>query len=108
MKATATHAPTLVTAHAKGRRLRAAAVAARVKAGLPVDEFDALRELLDLTVERLAGKIGVSTARRRSITPTPRPGRARSNSSSGAWNTASTPDADALACREAPARGHGL
>ena len=62
MKATATHAPTLVTAHAKGRPLRAAAVAARVKAGLPVDEFDALRELLDLTVERLAGKIGVSTA----------------------------------------------
>ena len=62
MKATATRVPTLVTAHAKGRPLRAGAVAARVKAGLPVGEFDALRELLDLTVERLAGKIGVSTA----------------------------------------------
>ncbi len=62
MKATAARVPTLVTAHAKGRPLRAAAVAARVKAGLPVGEFDALRELLDLTVERLAGKIGVSTA----------------------------------------------
>jgi putative toxin-antitoxin system antitoxin component (TIGR02293 family) len=53
---------TLVKAHAKGRSLRARDVAARVKAGLPVAEFDALRELLDLTVEGLAGRIGVSIA----------------------------------------------
>jgi putative toxin-antitoxin system antitoxin component (TIGR02293 family) len=33
-----------------------------VKSGLPVVEFDALRELLGLTVEGLAGKIGVSIA----------------------------------------------
>ena len=55
-----THA--LVRAHAKGRRLRAGEAAARVKAGLPVTELDALRELLGLTVENLAGKIGISIA----------------------------------------------
>lgn len=34
----------------------------RILAGLPVGEFDALRELLGLTVEAMAAKIGVSTA----------------------------------------------
>lgn len=49
-------------AHAKGRRLRAGEAAAQVKAGLPVTELDALRELLGVTVENLAGKIGISIA----------------------------------------------
>ena len=62
MKATAAGATTLVGAHARGTRLRAGAVAARVKAGLPVAEFDALRAVLGLTVEELAGKVGVSIA----------------------------------------------
>lgn len=35
---------------------------ARILAGLPVEEFDTLREMLDLTVEEMARKIGVSTA----------------------------------------------
>jgi putative toxin-antitoxin system antitoxin component (TIGR02293 family) len=62
MKATAARARTLVKAHAKGRSLLAKEVTARVKAGLPVVEFDALRELLGLTVEDLAAKIGISIA----------------------------------------------
>ena len=62
MKAGASRVRTLVAAHAKGRPLRAGEAAARVKAGLPVAEFDALRELMDLTVEDLAAKIGISIA----------------------------------------------
>jgi putative toxin-antitoxin system antitoxin component (TIGR02293 family) len=62
MKATTTQAKTLVKAHAKGRPLRVGEAAGRIKAGLPVAEFDALRELLDLTVEGLAGRIGISIA----------------------------------------------
>lgn len=62
MKATTAHAGTLVRAHAKGRPLRPGEAAGRIKAGLPVAEFDALRELLELTVESLAGRIGVSIA----------------------------------------------
>jgi putative toxin-antitoxin system antitoxin component (TIGR02293 family) len=62
MKANTVRARTLVGAHAKGRPLRVGEGAARVKAGLPVVEFDALRELLGLTVERLAGKVGISIA----------------------------------------------
>jgi len=58
----AARATTLVKAHSKGRPLRAGEAAARVKAGLPVAEFDALRELLGLTVEGLAGRIGISIA----------------------------------------------
>jgi putative toxin-antitoxin system antitoxin component (TIGR02293 family) len=42
--------------------LRAGEAAAQVKAGLPVTELDALRELLGVTVENLAGKIGISIA----------------------------------------------
>ncbi len=62
MKATTLRAKTLIKAHAKGRPLRAGEAAARVKAGLPIAEFDSLRELLGLTVEGLAGKIGISIA----------------------------------------------
>ncbi len=62
MKAFAARGRTLVAAHAKGRPPSAGEVTARVKAGLPIGEFDALRELLGLTVEGLADKIGVSIA----------------------------------------------
>jgi putative toxin-antitoxin system antitoxin component (TIGR02293 family) len=34
----------------------------RIVAGLPVAEFDALREMLGLSVEEMAGKIGISVA----------------------------------------------
>ncbi len=64
---------TLVRAHAKGHPLRAGEAAARVNAGLPVGELDALRELLGLTMQNLAGRIGISIAtlsrRRRSRQP---------------------------------------
>lgn len=46
----------------RGRALQAREVAARVKAGLPLAELDALRALLGLTVEDLADRIGISTA----------------------------------------------
>lgn len=49
-------------AQARGASLRAGEVAARVKAGLPIAEFDALRRLLGLTVESLAARIGISIA----------------------------------------------
>ena len=52
----------LVRAHAKGRRLRAGEAAARVKTGLPIAELDALRELLGLTMENLAARVGISIA----------------------------------------------
>ncbi len=72
MKAAA-HAGTLVKAQAKGRMLRAGEAAARVSAGLPVRELEALRELLGLTMENLADRVGISIAtlsrRRRSRQP---------------------------------------
>lgn len=39
-----------------------AAIVERIMRGLPVHEFDALRELLALTVEDMARKIGISVA----------------------------------------------
>jgi putative toxin-antitoxin system antitoxin component (TIGR02293 family) len=62
MKAAASHAKTLVRASVYGRRLGAGDVAARVKSGLPVGEFDALRDLLGLSSEALAKKLGISAA----------------------------------------------
>jgi putative toxin-antitoxin system antitoxin component (TIGR02293 family) len=62
VKAAAARTRTLVRAHATGRTLPAGEAAARVRAGLPVGEFDALRELLGLTVEDLARRVGVSIA----------------------------------------------
>ena len=63
MKAAAARKPrTLVRAQAKGLTLRSGEAAARVKAGLPVAEFDALRALLDLTVDDLAARVGISIA----------------------------------------------
>ena len=56
------YAKTLINAYAKGLPLRAGEAAARVKTGLPIAEFDTLRELLELTVEDLAGRIGISIA----------------------------------------------
>lgn len=53
---------TLVKAQARGHALPSHDLAARVKAGLPLAEFDALRELLGLTVDELAGRIGISIA----------------------------------------------
>lgn len=53
---------TVVGAHVHTRRLSASQTAERIKAGLPVKEFDTLREYLGLTVETLAKKVGVSAA----------------------------------------------
>jgi putative toxin-antitoxin system antitoxin component (TIGR02293 family) len=49
-------------AKARGRALSLRELAARVKAGLPLSEFDALRRELDVTVEDLADRIGISIA----------------------------------------------
>ncbi len=62
MKVTTARIRMLVKAHAQGRALRTGEAAARVKTGLPVAELDALRELLGLTMENLAGRIGISIA----------------------------------------------
>ncbi len=52
----------VVRSHAKGRTLPAREAVAHVRAGLPVGELDALRELLGVTVEAVAGKVGISIA----------------------------------------------
>ena len=62
VKATTARAKPLVNAQTRGWPLRAGEVAARVRAGLPVSEFDTLRALLGLTVEDLAARTGVSIA----------------------------------------------
>jgi len=62
MKATAIQGKTLVGSFVHRRKLSASDAAARVKTGLPIREFDALRELLGLTTETLAKKIGISLA----------------------------------------------
>lgn len=53
---------TVVGAHVHTRTLSASQTAERIKAGLPVKEFDTLRAYLGLTVEALAKKVGVSAA----------------------------------------------
>jgi putative toxin-antitoxin system antitoxin component (TIGR02293 family) len=62
MKAAAIHGRTLVGTSVYRRMLSAGDLAARVKTGLPVREFDALRELLGLTTAALAEKVGISLA----------------------------------------------
>ena len=62
MKATAVRSKTLVGGHGYARRPDARITVARIKAGLPVKEFDALRGLLGLTVEALSEKVGISIA----------------------------------------------
>src|SRR4029453_1734269 len=52
----------VVRSHARGRALPAAEAVAHVRAGFPMRELDALRELLGVTVEALAGKVGISIA----------------------------------------------
>jgi len=62
MKAASIHAKTLVRNHVYARTLSAGETAARIKTGLPIEEFDTLRELLGLTVDALARKVGISIA----------------------------------------------
>src|SRR5437762_2839669 len=62
MKAASIHGRTLVGSAVYGRMLSAGTTAARVKTGLSVREFDALRELLGLTTAALAVKVGISLA----------------------------------------------
>lgn len=62
MKASTGRARTLIRAHLSKQRVGALEAVARIKRGLPLDEFDALREMLDLTVEDLAKRIGISIA----------------------------------------------
>src|SRR3990172_125315 len=62
MKAHMVRAQTVVGGHVYGRRAHVGATVARVKAGLHVREFDALRALLKLSVEDLARRVGISVA----------------------------------------------
>lgn len=57
-----THAATVVTEAAAAYADDPAAAVDRILAGLPVEEFDALRALLGLSVETMASKIGISVA----------------------------------------------
>jgi putative toxin-antitoxin system antitoxin component (TIGR02293 family) len=62
MKATAGHQRTDVRKYVYAGTLSPQETAAHIKRGLPVKEFDALKELLGLTVEALARKVGISIA----------------------------------------------
>jgi len=53
---------TLVCSQAYARLPNVAATVARIEAGLPVREFDALRALLGLSVEDLARRVRISVA----------------------------------------------
>ena len=61
MKATAASSKASGRSRASGSWGAGEAVT-RVKAGFPVSEFDRVRQLLGLTVEGLAGKVGISIA----------------------------------------------
>jgi putative toxin-antitoxin system antitoxin component (TIGR02293 family) len=54
--------PLLVEAPQAAYQDSPAECVARIMAGLPVQEFDSLREMLGLAVEEMAQKIGISTA----------------------------------------------
>ncbi len=56
------HHPLAADEHAAAVAVDPAAAVARIRRGLPIAEFDTLRELLGLTVEEMAHKIGVSVA----------------------------------------------
>jgi putative toxin-antitoxin system antitoxin component (TIGR02293 family) len=62
MKASAARAKTLVDRHAHAQRPDVATTVACVRAGLSVSEFDALRDLLGLSVEDLARRVNISIA----------------------------------------------
>jgi putative toxin-antitoxin system antitoxin component (TIGR02293 family) len=69
MQARSARGRTLVAAHVGRHAPAARHVVARIRKGLPVGEFDALRAVLGLTVDKLARGIGISVAtlsRRRS------------------------------------------
>ncbi|MFU8847663.1 MAG: antitoxin Xre/MbcA/ParS toxin-binding domain-containing protein [Opitutales bacterium] len=53
---------TVVTEAAAAYADDPAAAVGRILAGLPVEEFDALRSMLGLSVEEMAAKIGISVA----------------------------------------------
>lgn len=53
---------TVVTEAAAAYADNPAAAVDRILAGLPVEEFDALRSMLGLSVEEMAAKIGISVA----------------------------------------------
>lgn len=56
------HEPLLVGEAQMAYQDSPAECVARIMAGLPVEEFDSLREMLGLTVDEMAKKIGISTA----------------------------------------------
>jgi putative toxin-antitoxin system antitoxin component (TIGR02293 family) len=62
MKGPAAQRATFVASQVYAQSLGARHAVARIKAGLPVKEFDTLRALLGLTVADLAGKVGISLA----------------------------------------------
>jgi putative toxin-antitoxin system antitoxin component (TIGR02293 family) len=62
MKVPAAHRKTFVASHVYAQPPGARHAVARIKAGLPVKEFDTLRALLGLTVADLARKVGISLA----------------------------------------------
>jgi putative toxin-antitoxin system antitoxin component (TIGR02293 family) len=62
MKAAAAHQRTVVRKHVYAGTLSPQETAAHIKRGLPVKEFDALKELLGMTVEALARKVRISIA----------------------------------------------
>jgi putative toxin-antitoxin system antitoxin component (TIGR02293 family) len=62
MKVPAAQRQTFVASHVCAHPPGASHTVARIKAGLPVKEFDTLRALLGLTVEDLARKVGISPA----------------------------------------------
>jgi putative toxin-antitoxin system antitoxin component (TIGR02293 family) len=62
MQTPAIRTRSVASAHVHARALSGTEAARRVKAGLPVKEFDVLRELLGLTVGALARKVGISAA----------------------------------------------
>ena len=62
MKASAVQGKTFVARQVSAQPPGARHAVARIKAGLPIKEFDTLRALLGLTVADLAGKVGISLA----------------------------------------------
>lgn len=58
----ADHTPSIVREAQTAYAENPAHLVDRILAGLPVEEFDSLREMLGLSVEQMAGKIGVSVA----------------------------------------------
>jgi len=63
MKYTITETPSPVVREISGETIESPGYwVARVQAGLPVEEFDILREMLGLPVEKMAALVGISVA----------------------------------------------